>query len=146
MNSLDRRIEEIKQADEQAASEHLWYLRCDDVRKRERQRNYEAIKQAVESGIERVNVELPGRKLEFIENPAWFFTVRYPSPLGATATATMSQDGAVIDIEVQHHRTGVTSRNVVQVEVKGDDTCFTSREGRFLTAAEVANIIVTKCL
>ncbi len=146
MNSLDRCIEEIREAEERATSERLWYLRCDDVRKRERQRNYEAIKQAVDAGIERVRTELPGRTLEFIENPAWFFTVRNPSPQGATATVRMSQDGAVIEIELQCHRTGATSRNVVRVEVKGDDTYFTSREGQFLTLAEVANRILVPCL
>jgi hypothetical protein len=141
VDAITRRIEEARKLDEIADAKRQWDLRSDAIRKDERHHNYAAIKQAVQAGIERVRAELPNRQIEFTENPASYFSVRNPSPRGATVTVAIRQDGRALECEIQSHVTGTLSAHKIGIGVEGDETYFVL-EGKFATTTEVAGHIL----
>jgi hypothetical protein len=146
MGILDSRIEQIKRESLAAAESSAWYLRCDQIRLRERTRNYEAVKSAAKSATEKVRTELSDRKVEFSENPAGYFTVRDPAPDRATVTVAISGDGAVLEIERQSHSsTEAVTKHIVRIRVVGDDTEL-EYEGRMVTAQQLADALLLMIL
>lgn len=148
MDFIDQRIATIRAEITKESSSRDWTIHCDRVRQREKKGNYDAIVNEVKAGVNKIREGL-NRSIELTEDPAWYFTVRDPSPTGATVTVTMSHDGAVVEIRTQRHLSAngpfPESTIAVRVEVQDDGEIFYKYERR-MTANGVGNLILAPFL
>jgi hypothetical protein len=148
-DSIEECIRAVKSVDEREATNRLWELRADVIRKRDLFTNLTAIRNAVKEDFDRLSGGLPERHLEFADNPARYFVVRNPALSGVTVNAGITLDGAVVTIETILH----TSPNevlrqttdTIRVEVEGSSTCYL-HHGKPVTIRDIAGIVLKPLL